>query len=512
MTGQYRVELAGIDQNINDLPVANARPELDGWRGSLKTVGKFSLASWWSLGWDVTLESDDSFRRFYKLDNILQTDRINKIYLQGLSDRNYLAFTGYHFGGLLLSDQDVSESTVHPVVDWNYIVGAPVLGGELSWNVNAVSFTRDQNFQDNTLTQRAVNSVMHRASANVNWRRKLTDRIGITYTPFANLRGDVTSYQDVVNPLNDTLISDKTVTQGTAAAGILASYPWIKHTAMASHTIEPIGQIIARANRVGRQNGLPNEDARSLVLDDTNLFELDKHSGFDRLETGTRANVGLQYSFQLNSGGHIRLLAGQSFHIAGRNNYADPIGNEPTIDITDPNRNISHTGDSGLASTRSDYVIGSYFAPNSNWRFVGQARFDEQDFNLKRTDFYATATYGPFVAQASYSFTAANSSVDSSSEQQDVVGSLWIQMSENWSVGGMMRYDIDERDIRQDAVALRYSDDCYVFTVTYLDNNIADPSNGINKDQSIMMRVEFKHLGNFGNRTDVLDFNNQLNQ
>ncbi|MBU2533584.1 MAG: LPS assembly protein LptD, partial [Alphaproteobacteria bacterium] len=149
MTGQYRVELAGIDQDINDLPGSSSRPDLDGFRGSLKTVGAFSLASWWNLGWDVTLESDDAFRRFYKLDNILQTDRINKIFLQGLSDRNYMALTAYQFGGLLLSDQDVAESKVHPVFDWNYVVGAPVLGGELSWNVNAISFTREQGFQDN---------------------------------------------------------------------------------------------------------------------------------------------------------------------------------------------------------------------------------------------------------------------------------------------------------------------------------------------------------------------------
>ena len=41
----------------------------------------FNLSSWWGLGWDVTLESDDTFRRFYKLDNRLLTDRVNTIYL-----------------------------------------------------------------------------------------------------------------------------------------------------------------------------------------------------------------------------------------------------------------------------------------------------------------------------------------------------------------------------------------------------------------------------------------------
>ena len=75
-----------------------------GWRGSLETKGQFSLSSWWRFGWDVTVESDDSFRRFYKLDPILQTDRVNTVYLQGMSDRNYFSAKLYQFGGLLLND------------------------------------------------------------------------------------------------------------------------------------------------------------------------------------------------------------------------------------------------------------------------------------------------------------------------------------------------------------------------------------------------------------------------
>ena len=51
----------------------------------------------------MTVESDDYFRRFYKLDNILQTDRINEVYLTGLSDRNFGAYL-YHFGGLRFDD------------------------------------------------------------------------------------------------------------------------------------------------------------------------------------------------------------------------------------------------------------------------------------------------------------------------------------------------------------------------------------------------------------------------
>ena len=63
-----------------------------------------SLSIWWRYGWDITVESDESFRRFYQLDPILQTDRVNVAYLQGISERNYFSANFYHFGGLLLTD------------------------------------------------------------------------------------------------------------------------------------------------------------------------------------------------------------------------------------------------------------------------------------------------------------------------------------------------------------------------------------------------------------------------
>src|SRR5690606_13669304 len=101
--GTYTVKLAGIDQNADDLPSSiDNREKYDGWRGSIETKGQFNHGSWWKAGWDITIESDDQFRRFYGLDSILLTDRINVGYLVGQSDRNYFSAKLYQFGGLLL--------------------------------------------------------------------------------------------------------------------------------------------------------------------------------------------------------------------------------------------------------------------------------------------------------------------------------------------------------------------------------------------------------------------------
>ena len=88
--------------------------------------------------------------------------------------------------------------------------------------------------------------------------------------------------------------------RGIAVGGAEYRYPFIATTGNVAHVFEPIAQIIGRPDSVGiDQSEIPNEDAKSLVFDDTILFDIDKFSGYDRIETGTRANVGGRYTAQL---------------------------------------------------------------------------------------------------------------------------------------------------------------------------------------------------------------------
>ena len=127
--------------SIRRLSGPHQRP---GWRGSLETKGQFSLSSWWRYGWDVTVESDETFRRFYKLDPILQTDRVNTAYLQGMSERNYFSASLYHFGGLLLNDPTYADSSCIRSSTTTTSSATPVLGGELSFTGHARSMSRSR--------------------------------------------------------------------------------------------------------------------------------------------------------------------------------------------------------------------------------------------------------------------------------------------------------------------------------------------------------------------------------
>ena len=191
--------------------------------------GLFSLSSWWKFGWDVTLESDDTFRRFYKLDNILLTDRVNKVFLTGMSDRNYFGAKLYHFGGLLFNDTPQSEIAT-PIRSSTTTTCSPIRSSAASsrWNTNALSFSSDQ---DPTTARRlsAATEQMNRVVTELNWRRRFTDPIGITYTPFAQLRGDIYQIEQLRRSAGSARadVHDTSLARGLALGGVTVAYPWV---------------------------------------------------------------------------------------------------------------------------------------------------------------------------------------------------------------------------------------------------------------------------------------------
>ena len=464
--GAYNIKFAGIAQQENDEIEFLGQPLDQEFRGSLQTTGRFALSSWWNFGWDVTLESDDTFRRFYKLDSVVRTDRVSQGYLEGLNDRNYFGMYFYHFGGLLADDTSDAESQVHPVIDYNYVSDRPILGGELKFDANVLSLTRDDGSDNSHIV------------AEVNWRRQMIDPIGQVFTPFAGVRGDIYKVSNVDEPGSE---NQDYVTRALGTVGLQYQFPFVAHTSRAAHVFEPIAQVIARPDSV-EQEDIPNEDANSLVFDETLLFDINKFSGYDRVETGIRANVGLQYTMQMYSGGFVRAVVGQSYQLRGENAF----------DNTD-----------GLAGTTSDYVAGLYFEPNANIRLLSQSRFDEDDFQINRQDFYGRITGAAGSLSVNYALTRPDFANDLTETAQEILGSATLNLTENWSLLGAARYDLDEDLALTQSIGVRYADDCYVMVVSYNESQYEDRE--IDPDQSITFRFELKTLGSTQFKTDAID-------
>ncbi len=473
-SGAYRVQLAGVwDEGTFESPTEGD------FRGSIKTEGRFALNPYWAYGWDVLAETDETFRRFYNLDSRLKTDRISQIYLEGLHDRNYASMRFYNTQSLLFTDEPFSDATVFPIIDYDYIVNRPILGGELSFNSNVMVFSNQEGVDSNRLIVEG------------NWRRQMIDGIGQVFTPFGQLRGDIYGVNGVDTGLNgsEEFVTNERngshgILRGNALGGVEYRYPFIASTGTIAHIIEPIGQIIARPGSVGDQNEIPNEDALSLVFDDTILFDIDKFSGYDRIETGTRANVGMRYTAQFASGGYGRAVFGESYQIAGQNEFD-----------TDFYRT------SGLATDASDFVGGLYIQSASFIGFSAQSRFDEETFDIRRTDLSSWARVGPARVKVNYADVTGEPGLADGEAREEIVTAGTLAVTELWSLLGNFRYDIATSQTITDGLGVRYQDDCFRFDLTYQRSFIEDQD--IRPDERFLVNFSLKYLGSYELSTEA---------
>jgi len=427
------------------------------FRGSIASVGEFAINDQWSYGWDVVATTDDTYLERFGLGS--DTDLVSEVHLTGISERNYMSVKGYHFQGLLASDVDSMAPTVHPALDHNFIFEDPVLDGELSLDTEIVSLTRDAG-ADST-----------RVSSDLHWQRSFTGSRGHVITPFLNLRGDVY----VVDNLPDPTVAGgargaTSFGRLLPSAGIEASYPLARTDAWGTHVIEPIAQFVIRAN----ESHLPdvaNEDALSVNYEVSNLFEPDKFSGIDRYQEGTRASIGGRYTLADHLGGTTTAALGQSYHIAGSNNFAAP---------------------SGLASDASDFVASVSYR-SADMRLGWRARLDEDDLTTNVNEFSLALTHGAVSVRGAYSFVDATASQLAATDSEEIAGGASYQVHDNWQLSGGATYNIATDTFIRDYVGLEYDDECFGVDLTFSESFFVDRD--IEPDQSVRLTVTLKSLG-----------------
>ncbi|MFZ1068884.1 MAG: LPS assembly protein LptD, partial [Pseudolabrys sp.] len=517
MSGAYSIRAAGIYQLDKDYFVRSDgtyTPGFRDWRGSLESTGLFAINNNWVWGWDGTVLSDRTFLQDYNprlsryriTDPFTQTtsEAISQLFISGKGNRSYFdARTIYYFG---FSDADAQGQipVIHPVIDYNYVFDRPILGGELGYRVNFTSLTRqDADFDpitqsallNGTCTQtanpaikntsscllRGVPGTYSRFSAEMTWRRSITDSFGQVFTPFASVRADAGAMDIKNDPAVANFIptGDSDLVRAMPTVGLEYRYPFINVQSWGTQTIEPIAQVIVRPNeqQIGRW---PTEDAQSLVYDDSNLFRVDKFSGWDRVEGGGRANYGLQYTAQFNRAGSINALFGQSYSLFGQNSFA--FGG------------TTNTGlDSGLDTTRSDYVARLSYQPNNIYMFTSRFRFDNDTFNPQRIELEARANFDRWSGSLLYGDYAAQPALGILDRQQGILGTGQVKLDANWVLVGGARYDINAGKFDQTRVGVGYVDDCLILGLNYITNYTY--SGNVQANHTIMLQISLRTLG-----------------
>jgi LPS-assembly protein len=562
-TGAYTIRATGISQaDPTIFPLAPYGGGSERFRGSVETEGTFYINDKWSYGWNITALSDRYYFTDYKLkttdiSHYYIADIVSSVYLRAQGDRSFFDLSGYHFEGLNQNDFDPSEPWV-PVLDYNKAYDLPAdqthgLGGQATVDVNVTSVTREgalyqsvgaptldrafnlynvcetatgaPNYTPGNCMLRGVAGNYTRASLQLSWQRKYTDPIGEVWTPFvfARLDGEETAlntdqtFTFVNGTITDSISnstqpaffagqSNEIAGRAMPGVGLEYRYPWLSSTPIGTQVIEPIAQFIARPNEINPKLQ-PNEDAQSLVFDDTTLFEWNKYSGYDRIEGGGRFNYGGQYTANFNNGGHANLSAGESIQVFGLNSFAIP--------------DAANTGlESGLDKKYSDFVSRQTVAPISAFSFTTKEQFDSGTFAMKRFDAIANVNYGSISTNVDFGRYAAQPELGWLYAREGLLTGATYKFGDHWSVNGSVIFDLSRHYYDQlgqttpvffapsYGFSLTYADECTTVKLTYA-NQTPDPVQTttvavpVVRDQTILLQITLRTLGEVQTSTGI---------
>jgi LPS-assembly protein len=564
--GIYSIRATGIDeQQPNVFPSYPYGAGDQRLRGSIETKGNFLPNPYWQFGWNATWLSDKFYPNDYKLqgidfDNYYFQDVVSSVYLRGQADRSFFDLSAYHFEGTTPNDENRTLPFAAPVLDYNRVFDLPVdrtygIGGEATFDFNVANINRTNaafqstglqtfdnayhlyNVCETAIGGKYVNTYFPgacmlrgiagnytRGSGQISWQRSYIDTIGEVWKPFlfARLDGEATELNETGSITYASAVGTSTVAnssqaaffsggdqgafaRGMAGAGLEYRYPFVLSSPWGTQTITPIAQFIARPSEVIPRIQ-PNEDAQSLVFDETNLFAWNKFSGYDRVEGGTRLNYGMQYMANFANGGHADVVAGESVQVAGQNSYT-------LYDIA----NVGQ--ESGLDKKLSNFVAGETVQPTSApITLISKQQFDSSTFQLERFDAIAKASIWGVNGSVDYALYARQPALGWEFPREGLTGNASYKFLDRWSIDGSLVLDMSRHyydTVGQTtpvfypvgySFGLGYKDDCTTLTLRY-SSSLSAPAayqvypggpvtyNPAVRNQTLMIQLVLRTLG-----------------
>jgi LPS-assembly protein len=414
-----------------------------GVRGYFEANGKAQLDPEWSITTSFRVATDKTITRRYDITN---DDRLrNVINVERISPDSYITIAGWAFEGLRAEDKQKQIPIALPAIDARFRK-EDVAGGTLQIQGNSLSILRIQG-QD---TQRAF------ASAQWDLRRLTPWGQQLTLTAYA--RGDVYHTDDA----ESTTVPIYAGTDGwhTRAIGALAAdvqWPFVGMLFGGVQRLVPRVQVVVTPSTPNLD--IPNEDARSIDLEDSNLFALNRFPGYDRWEDASRITYGLDWSLDRRNLS-INSTIGQSYRLVAR----------PSI----------FPQGTGLTGRVSDIVGRTSIRYGRLLELTHRFRIDKDNFAVRRNEI--DFTLGTRQTYAQIGYLKLNRNVDPSIEDLRDVEELRVAarvlLSRYWSVFGASVIDLTDQTedplsladgwepVRQ-RLGIQYEDDCLQVGLTW---------------------------------------------
>ncbi|QDX28385.1 LPS-assembly protein LptD [Sphingomonas suaedae] len=441
------------------------------FRGYIDAAGRFQFDPNWSASGSVRLASDRTFLRRY---DISSDDRLrNNVRVERIDRDSYFSINGWFVQTLRPTENQGLQPVALPEIDYRLRFGQNLIpGGRFELQANSLAISRGQG-QD---TQRAFTSLRYDLRKLTSWGQE------VTLTAYG--RGDLYNTQDT---LATTVASYRGLEGFRARAiGALAldlKWPLIGEAFGGTQRVTPRFQIVAAPKL--ENFDVPNEDARSVDLEDSNLFALNRFPGYDRFEDSTRFTFGLDYALYL-PGLSVEANVGQSYRLTSR----------PAI-LPDG---------TGLDGRLSDIVGRTVVRYRDFVAFTHRYRLDKDNLAIRRNEIDATVgsretfvTLGYLRLNRNISFALE----DLQDREEARVGAR-VQISRFWSAFGSAVIDLTDKEEDPTSLAdgfepirhrlgVEYEDDCIRLGLTW--RRDYQSTGDARRGSSYLFTLALKNLG-----------------
>lgn len=449
-------------------PGASSRAD---FRGYLFSNGRYQFDPNWSATFSARVTSDRTFLRRY---DISRDDRLRSTaQLERIDDDSYFSIAGWATQTLRVNDVQGQVPVALPEIDYRRRFADPLLGGRVQLQANSLAITRTAG-QD---TQRAF------ASAQWDLRRLTPWGQEVTVTALA--RGDV--YHSDQNALTSTASyrgNPGWQSRALAAAAVDLKWPLVGGFLGGTQVLTPRFQVVATPKLKNLE--VPNEDARSIDLEDSNLFALNRFPGYDRIEDGVRFTYGLDWQFE-RPGLRVNSTIGQSYRLS----------NNPTL-LPDG---------TGLSQRTSDIVGRTEVRFKDLVKLTHRFRLDKDNLAVRRNEFdAAVGTQGTYL-EAGYLRLDRNigGGIEDLKDREEMRIAGRIGLARNWSLFGSGVFDLtgpneDPTLVNSDGfqpirtrLGVAYEDDCLEIDFTWRRDYLA--TGDAVKGNTFQIHLAVKNLG-----------------
>jgi LPS-assembly protein len=455
LAGEYRERWMNggmwLQGSAADNPNGGLSGHVNQFYASLFGTGNIPIDATWRTGYDAQLTSNETYLKRY---DFSQLDRlVNDAFVEATGGRTRFAVTGYFFQGLRATDNSNVVPFALPLVEFSYIPVEKLLGSQFRFDFNSVTLTRNVGEDD----QRAT------AEMRARWPTVLPGGQLLTFQ--LDARGDV--YHVSSDPLTPGA-GDRFITRGIPYAALDWRWPFINNlSATRSLIFEPIVQAILQPYG-GNPAGIPNEDSAAYELDENNILSFDQVPGYDLVESGPRANIGVHARATFGSGS-VDAVFGQTYRLK-----PDPIFGP----------------DTGQSSNTSDLVgrVSVKFLPYID--LTDRIDLDRANGTVRRHEVYLTGIYGRSTLQISYVQLPAELSTLGLDKRQELDAQADVNFYENWQAFGALRQDLQAGQTLDTEFGLGYEDDCLGISVAYRRKFFTDQD--LPPSTSIILRFNLK--------------------